>query len=118
MFAVLKTRIFFEKSFLLGNNIAVCGQGCANEQEQGAIEPAGFEQCCEAKKLEHDITQAPGVRTPALQEMLPSENCLLSVFDFRAKYITDVENKFKFLFRSLQANQLKIFITGCDRVNR
>lgn len=57
-------------------------------------------------------------RLALLQEMLPSENCLLNVFEFRAKYITDVENKFKFLFRSLQANQLKIFITGCDRVNR
>ena len=51
-------------------------------------------------------------RLQQLQELLPSENCLLSVFDFRAKYITDVENKFKFLFRSLHSNQLKSLLQG------
>lgn len=37
---------------------------------------------------------------PGLADFLPSENQLARFFDFRAKYITDVENKCKFAFRA------------------
>jgi len=43
------------------------------------------------------VTVVP--RVPGLEDFLPSENNLARFFDFRAKYITDVENKCKFAFR-------------------
>ena len=52
-----------------------------------------------------------------LQDILPSENSLLHAYNFRAKYITDVENKFKFLFRSLKLQQLLVFVLRFDDMN-
>jgi hypothetical protein len=41
-------------------------------------------------------------RVPELEQFLPHEGQLARYFDFRAKYITDVENKCKFAFRAGQ----------------
>lgn len=38
--------------------------------------------------------------------VLPLENDLCRKLDFRAKYITDTENKFKYLFRETSPEQL------------
>lgn len=48
---------------------------------------------------------------PALEELLPPENSLSSIFSFRAKHITDIENKMKFLFRGVAKTDLrKLFV--------
>jgi len=51
------------------------------------------------------ITVIP--RVPMLSHLLPVESNLQRFFDFKAKYITEVENKFKFLFRNLDKNKLR-----------
>jgi len=51
------------------------------------------------------ITVIP--RVPILSHLLPVESNLQRFFDFKAKHITEVENKFKFLFRNLDKNKLK-----------
>mgnify|MGYP004216618005 CR=1 FL=1 len=46
-------------------------------------------------------------KVDVLKTMLPPENALSSCFAFRAKHITDVENKIKFLFRGVTRAQLR-----------
>lgn len=46
-------------------------------------------------------------RHPELEDLLPPENSLQSIFSFRAKFITDIENKIKFLFRGVQKTALR-----------
>lgn len=46
-------------------------------------------------------------RVAALTSLLPAENTLQSMHDFRPKFITDVENKFKFMFRSMSVENLQ-----------
>ena len=50
------------------------------------------------------ITVIP--RVPSLTFLLPVESNLQRFFDFKAKHITEVENKFKFLLRNLDKHQL------------
>ena len=44
---------------------------------------------------------------PELKIILPSENNVCRHLNFRSKYITDTENKFKYLFRRINRNQLQ-----------
>lgn len=46
-------------------------------------------------------------RHEELDEVLPPENALSGIFQFRAKFITDIENKMKFLFRSTSNKLLR-----------
>lgn len=60
-------------------------------------------------------------RVPLLKSLLPAENTLQSVHDFRPKFITDVENKYKYLFRSMPPRDLRMLslhsrkVTGMSR---
>lgn len=50
---------------------------------------------------------------PQIQELqiyLPRESNLNKNFDFKAKFITDTENKFKFAFRMMKKNEIERFI--------
>jgi hypothetical protein len=52
----------------------------------------------------HGVSVLPCISE--LRTVLPSENDLCRKLDFRAKYITDTENKFKYLFRETSPEQL------------
>lgn len=43
---------------------------------------------------------------PYLVYLLPTENLLETIFDFKSKHITDIENKFKFYFRQMPRETL------------
>ena len=47
-------------------------------------------------------------KVQALFSLLPAENTLQNVHNFRPKFITDVENKFKFMFRSMSFDKLRV----------
>ena len=42
-----------------------------------------------------------------LECLLPSENLLESIFGFKSKNITDIENRFKFFFRQISMQNLQ-----------
>lgn len=46
-------------------------------------------------------------RIPVLKTMLPAENILQPMYGFRPKYVTDVENKFKFMFRGMSMQKVQ-----------
>jgi hypothetical protein len=43
---------------------------------------------------------------PHLVHLLPTENLLETIFDYKSKHITDIENKFKFYFRQMSHETL------------
>lgn len=51
----------------------------------------------------HDVCILPHVE--AFKQLLPMESTLAKRHDFKPKFITDVENKFKFFFRDVDAKQ-------------
>lgn len=56
-------------------------------------------------------------RVAVLKALLPAENTLQSHHDFRPKFITDVENKFKFMFRSMQGSELRMLSLQSRKVS-
>lgn len=52
----------------------------------------------------HDISVLPHI--PDLVQMLPNESNLLRFFGFKSKFITDIENKFKFHLRNVTRAQM------------
>lgn len=57
----------------------------------------------------HGVCVIPAM--PELNSLLPPENSLQSIFGFRAKHITDVENKFKFLFRGVDRARMRVLFS-------
>ena len=43
---------------------------------------------------------------PLLVYLLPTENLLETIFAFKSKHVTDIENKFKFYFRQMSHETL------------
>jgi len=55
-------------------------------------------------------------RVAILKSLLPAENTLQTMCQFRPKYITDVENRFKFLFRSMSAAEIRMLAIHSRKV--
>ncbi len=56
-------------------------------------------------------------RVAVLKALLPAENTLQTNHDFRPKYLTDVENKFKFMFRSMTVAELRMLSLQSRKVS-
>ena len=54
----------------------------------------------------HGIVVLP--RLPQLSKILPCESVLQKIFKFKAKHITDVENKFKLILRQMDASSTQM----------
>lgn len=52
----------------------------------------------------HDISVLPHI--PELVQLLPNESNLVRFFNFKSKFITDIENKFKFHLRNVTRAQM------------
>jgi hypothetical protein len=57
-------------------------------------------------------------RIKELETILPSEALMTEFRFFKAKHITDTENRFKFIFRHQTQARLKNFFSGDERLNR